>query len=311
MEKIQKSPPSLKLRWTSKVKMYLVMGALFFVATPAFSAEISFDTKTQEIEINQQFQVDVVVHTENEDINAVEGLIAFPQELLELKEIRDGNSFINFWIERPKIGTLLRDSLRGTQQGFGGQADGEIVFSGITPGGYTSDKGFIFSLIFQAKKQGVGTIDFESARVLKNDGQGTPAQVRISPYQFVVREPDRQVSEKLKQSLITVIKDTELPESFVPEITSSPALFEGKQVLVFATQDKKSGMSHYEIKETRRRFLTFISKWIPIESPYVVKDQELRSYVFVKAVDKAGNERIMKVVPQNPLAWYENYEKLI
>ncbi len=264
---------------------------LVFTAIPVFAAEISFDAKTKEIAVSQQFQVDVVVHTENEEINAVEGLIVFPQELLELKEIRDGNSFINFWIERPKAGV-----------------NGEIVFSGITPGGYTSDKGFIFSLIFQAKKQGVGTIDFESARVLKNDGEGTSTQVRISPYQFVVREPDGQVSEILKQSLIMVAKDTESPESFVPEITSSPALFEGKQVLVFATQDKKSGMSHYEIKETRRRFLTFISKWIPIESPYVVKDQELRSYVFVKAVDKAGNERIMKVVPQNPLAWYENYE---
>jgi len=28
----------------------------------------------------------------------------------------------------------------------------------------------------------------------------------------------------------------------------------------------------------------------------------------VKAIDKAGNERIVKINPQNPLGWYENYE---
>ncbi len=274
------------------------------MATPVFAAEISFDAKTKEIVIGQQFQVDVVVHTENEEINAVEGLLAFPQELLELKEVGDGNSFVNFWIERPKIGVGRK-----------------IVFSGITPGGYTSDKGFIFSLIFQAKKSGEGIINLESARVLKNDGQGTPAQVRISPYQFIIHspaspelqrgEPNGQVSEKPEQSLPIATKDTEPPESFVPEIVSTPVLFEGDWVAVFATQDKKSGINHYEIKETRQRFFTFISKWLPAESPYVVKDQELRSSVFVKAIDKAGNERVVKIEPRNPLAWYEKYENWV
>ncbi len=284
--------------------MYLLISMLVFTTIPVFAAEISFDAKTGKIVVGEQFQVDVVVHTENEEINALEGLVTFSQEFLELKEIRDGNSFVNFWIERPKAGV-----------------DGGIIFSGITPGGYTSDKGFIFSLIFQAKKSGEGVISLESARVLKNDGQGTPAQVRISPYQFVVRPPaspefqrgeqDQQVSEKSKQPSLVVIKDTELPESFVPEIVSTPVLFEGDWVAVFATQDKKSGIHYYEIKETRQRLFTFISKWLPAESPYVVKDQELRSSVFVKAVDKAGNERVVKIEPRNPLAWYEKYENWI
>ncbi len=279
----------------------LIVSLSLSFALPARAAEIFFEAQSNQMRIGDEIQITLFLHTENEEINALEGLIIFPQELLELKEIRDGNSFVKFWIERPRIETLLR-------QGFGGQAGGEIIFSGITPGGYKSDKGFIFSIIFQAKTSGEGTINFESVRVLKNDGQGTPVQVRISPYQFVTSPSDGQASEKQKQSLIAVIKDTEPPESFVPEIVSTPTLFEGKQVLIFATQDKKSGIDHYEIKETRQRFFTFVSKWFPAESPYVLKDPELRSYVFVKAVDKAGNEREVKLEPRNPLVRYENYE---
>jgi len=33
----------------------------------------------------------------------------------------------------------------------------------------------------------------------------------------------------------------------------------------------------------------------------------LRSYIYVKAVDKTGNERIAVVFPRYPLKWYEKY----
>ena len=284
------------MRYVSHIKIqsYLLISMLVFIAIPVFAAEISFDAKTREIPVGQQFQVDVLLNTENEEINAVEGEITFGSDALELKEIRDGNSFINFWIERPRA-----------------EAGEKIVFSGITPGGYKSDKGFIFSIIFLAKTSGGGTINFESLRVLKNDGQGTPAQVRISPYQFVIHLQNRQVSEKSKQSPIAVTKDTEPPEYFMPQIASNPTLFEGKQVLVFVTQDKKSGIDHYEIEETRQRFFTFVSKWISAESPHVLEDQELRSYVYVKAIDKAGNARVVNLRPKNPLTWYENCENWV
>jgi len=84
-------------------------------------------------------------------------------------------------------------------------------------------------------------------------------------------------------------------------------MFEGKYFLVFATQDKKSGIAHYEVQENRRQKIES-RKWIETESPYILKDQELRSYIFVKAVDKAGNERIAVVEPRYPIKWYEMYE---
>ena len=108
-------------------------------------------------------------------------------------------------------------------------------------------------------------------------------------------------------------------------MASSPSIFEGKYFLVFATQDKGSGISHYEAVEFRSRNLEFkkllnkalqfitnskfqiLDSYKTAESPYVLRDQKLRSYIYVKAVDKNGNERIITLTPQNPVFWYRDY----
>ncbi len=281
-----------------KLKKYFVMilasSALLFMAAPVFAAEIFYDFEIKEIKVGTEFEIGIFLNTEKENINALEGIVRFPAELLEFKKIRDGNSIINFWIERPR-----------ERQGTGDKEQGEVVFSGITPGGYTGTKGLLFSLVFQAKKEGQGTLGIQQAKALLNDGQGTQTQLRVSDFQFSISE---QIPGSL--SLVPGLKDTEPPESFMPEIASDPDAFEGKRFLVFATQDKGSGISYYEVKETRQRILVF-SKWVEAESPYILQDQELRSYVFVKAIDKDGNARIEKISPKNPLRWYENYENWI
>ena len=245
----------------------------------AQAAEVSFDTKTREIKANQLFEVGVFINSEEEDINAIEGKVVFPSNLLEVKEIRDGNSIINFWIERPKA------------------KNGEIIFSGITPGGYNGGQGLILSIVFSAKKEGDGAIRFSEVKALRNDGQGTEADVKISNFQFLIS----------KQIPIPEIKDIEPPEEFTPQIAADPAIFDGKWFLVFATQDKGSGIDHYEIKESRQKFFAVFEKWLPAESPYVLMDQELRGFVWIKAVDKIGNERIAVVEPRYPLKWHDDW----
>jgi len=269
-----------------KIQNYLIILLLSFIALPVFAAEVSVDSGSRTIGIGEQFEAGFFLNTENEDINAVEGAISFPSNLLELKEIRDGNSIINFWIEKPKVG------------------NGAVAFSGIIPGGYSGHKGLILSLVFQTRQEGNGIIEVRNFAALKNDGEGTAADARASNFSFLISKE----APKIEQSLV---KDIEPPESFAPEIANDPALFEGKWFLVFATQDKSSGIAHFEIKESRQRFFSVFKNWISTESPYVLQDQELRSYIFIKAVDKDGNIRVEKISPQNPLHWYENYENWI
>ena len=270
----------------SKFCIILLLSTFYFLFSFSLveAAKLGLTSEIQEIGLNQQFQMDISLDTENEEINAVEGKVIFPGDLLELKEIRDGNSIINFWIERPKV-----------------EQAGIIGFSGIIPGGYQETKGFVFSVVFRAKASGSGAIEIRDAKVLLNDGRGTEASVKLSPFQL-------SISQEVSPATATVetIKDTDQPEEFKPEIAQSPEIFDGQYFLVFATQDKGSGIDHYEVLENRKQKIENRG-WIGADSPYLLKDQELKSYIYVKAVDKAGNERIATLSPQNPLKWYENY----
>jgi len=274
-----------------KIQIIILFFAFCFLFSynSAKAAKLELISEIQEIGVNQQFQVDLVLDTENEEINAVEGKVIFPEDLLELKEIRDGNSIVNFWIERPKV-----------------KSGNQIAFSGIIPGGYTGKKGLIFSAIFQSKNEGEDTIKIQEAKTLLNDGKGTEASLSISNLQFLI---SKQVPSP--QIPISEIKDIDLPELFEPMIGQDSKIFNGQYFLVFATQDKGSGIDHYEILEKKQRgsLQRFIreERWRTGESPYLLKDQKLKSYIYVKAIDKAGNERIATLSSQNPLNWYENY----
>ena len=269
-----------------KLSSVFLLSLAFFVAVSVFAAEIRLDAHRLEINSGEQLLVDIVIHSE-ESLNAIEGRLVFPADKLLVKEIRDGNSVINFWVEKPRI-----------------EASGVILFSGITPGGFSGTNNGIFSVVFEAKNTGVASVTLQNIKALKNDGLGTELVLSTRDTAVSIKSGD---SNARKETLT----DTELPEDFNPTVESDPNIFDGKYFLVFATQDKASGIDRYEIKEGRQKIMTFFSRWGVAESPYVLRDQKLRSFIFVKAVDRAGNMRIEKISPQNLLSWYENYENWI
>ena len=267
---------------------FIFLSIAFLFPYHLFAAEIFYDADTRKVKANTEFEVGVFLSAESENINAVEGILRFPADILEFKELNDGNSIVNFWVERPSR-----------------RVENEIIFSGITPGGFVGKRGLIFRITFLAKNEGNGKLEMQNIKALLNDGNGTAADISVSPLKIIITSQDLSLPPKKET------KDQEPPESFKPEIARDPAIFDGKWFLVFATQDKGLGIGHYEIKETRSRIFGLFPKWISAESPYALRDQKLKSYIFVKAVDKAGNVRIEKILPRNPLRWYENYENWI
>jgi len=257
-------------------KIILFLIASVFIPHFVFGAEISFDAKTQEISANQQFDAKVFINTDNEYINAIEGKIIFPQDLLEVKNINDGNSIINLWVEKPK-----------------NTGEGQITFAGIIPGGYNNSQGLILSITFLAKKEGSGTVEFNDMQTLLNDGKGTKTNATISNLQFTISQQNL-VSEKISA---IKIEDKKPPETFTPQIASNTAIFDGKWFLVFATEDKGSGVDYYEVQEGNR-------PPVIAESPYLLQNQNLDEKISVKAVDKSGNERIAIVPSPKISTWY-------
>jgi len=134
-------------------------------------------------------------------------------------------------------------------------------------------------------------------------------------YYFHLRQklPDKAWSKKIT---FRAMIDTMPPEDFEPKIAKDPTVFDGKYFLSFTTQDRTSGVDHYEIVEELRRgvlqpFITKLGKkereplkgWKIAESPYLLEDQSLQSKILVKAIDKAGNERIAKIIPSYKVTW--------
>jgi hypothetical protein len=251
---------------------------------------------------NDTFIVEARIDTGGKCINTVKAIISFPKDLLEAKDFSTGNSILSLWLESPKID----------------QKEGLISFVGGIPGGFCGPLPgepekpnllgrIIFRVVSRDVSRSLAQIAFRNdSQVLLNDGFGTQAKLTLKEAVFTILTEKLEVPKDEWQEELS--KDDIPPEPFEIKISQDPNIFGGKYFIVFSTTDKQTGIDHYEVKETRKRHETereTTRNWKRAESPYLLEDQSLKSIIKVKAVDKAGNERIAEYVPpQRPLPYW-------
>jgi len=222
--------------------------------------------------------VPIYLDTQNEEINALEVKVKFSSNL-EFRDYFEGKSIISFWIEKPHL------------------ISNEVIFSGIIPGGFVGKRAEIINLVFKAKEAGEAKIDVSlQSKVLLNDGLGTEAKLIAKNVSLQVLPSEIKTKYE--------IKDNFPPEPFKIYLVRNPNVFDGKYYIVFEAKDKQTGIAYYEITEKPILWgkIDFSSlQFKQAQSPYVLEDQSLRSYIVVKAVDRAGNERIEVLRPQKML----------
>lgn len=140
----------------------------FFLALPfvflfsifvqsADAAILSISADKGSVGIGDEVNIDVKVDTEGVSINAAQGTISFPSNILEATKVDRSNSAFNFWIEEP-----IFSNSNGTASFIGGVANG------------ISGKSLqIFRLTFRAKSAGLAEFSFSDAAVTSSDGSGT------------------------------------------------------------------------------------------------------------------------------------------
>lgn len=264
-------------------KFLTILSLSIFTLFPLVTSadEVRLEASRVEVRTGEQFIITAIMSS-GEPVNAVEGRLVFPQETLSVKAIREGDSVINFWVEKPHV-----------------ESAGSILFSGITPGGIKGVNSHIFSVVFEAKKTGLASINFQNIKALKNDGLGTEIALTNRNVVVSIKLGDGSVYKE-------VVIDTEPPEEFDLNIENNQNMFGGKYFLVFSTQDKGSGVAHYEKREYRFKPLSFFSWWKNVDSPALLKDQKLKSTVIIRATDNYRNVRLSEIKPKYPLAWYES-----
>lgn len=262
-----------------KKNIFKILIFLFTLALPISSqaALLYFNPDEYELGLESTLRVDVLVDTQDQIINAFEGEIYYSRDLLDLIDIKENNSIIDFWIDQPFYDNKL---LR-------------VYFSGIVPGGFEGNSGQLFSLYFKTKGTGQAELGIDNARVLLNDGFGTEASLSLGQSYLDIKGGEDQVDIKVVE-----IKDSNPPEEFWPIITQLPEVAGDQFVLVFSTKDKSSGVDYYQVKEGWGFYKD-------ATSPYILENQALDVDIYVKAVDKNGNERVAKVSAKYPKSWYE------
>jgi hypothetical protein len=279
--------------YNSKFKIIIFSIFIFlFLPLVAKGAILYFEPSKGEYHLGDTFIVDLRIDTEEECINTVKAIISFPKDLLEAKDFSTGNSILNLWLESPKID----------------QKEGLISFVGGIPGGFCGPLPgepekpnllgkIIFRVVSRDVSRSLAQIAFRNdSQVLLNDGFGTPAKLTLKEAIFTILPEKAEVPKEEWQEELA--KDDIPPEPFEIKISQDPNIFGGKYFIVFSTTDKQTGIDHYEVKEGKRN-------WKRAESPYLLEDQSLKSIIKVKAVDKAGNERIAEYIPpQRPFPYW-------
>ena len=112
---------------------------------------------------------------------------------------------------------------------------------------------------------------------LKNDGAGTAVSVKF----------------RLKPSEIA--EDSVSPEPFIPIVSSSPDIFEGRRFLSFATQDKGTGIERYDYASTWL-LPPGDGDWREAVSPMALYQKMFFQKIYIRAIDKSGNDRTVSTV---------------
>ena len=293
-----------------------VLGVLFFAtATPhASAASLYMDPSLTHAYRADSVAVSVRLDTEDgECINTVDAVIKYDPNIIAV-DVSRGDSILSLWVEDPKIDPVAHTVTfaGGVPNGYCGRVVGDPRLSNV-----------IAKIIFQVPGFSVGggtstdaNITFEPAtRVLLNDGLGTNAPLKTFGSQITL---DDKAGNTIADPWSDAVgSDKTLPSPFSIELVQDNNVFGGKYYIVFSTTDKQSGIDHYEVLEEPIRELSLFKwgapnhQWKTVKNPYVLVDQRLQSVIRVKAIDKAGNERIATYAPTDTARMIDPYSALV
>lgn len=251
--------------------------AISFFTNPAIALaldgknlSVDFVISPQTIGLDKKLIASVAIHPKDAGINAIEGSVFFDPTIVSFKNYVTHNSLVDLWILRPTV-----------------VSSGRIDFAGIMPGGVTSS-GTIVELEFVSKNVGETSIELGEISLGLQSSAGQ-----------IARPENQKKSISVQQiggsSIASDIKLDAGPVFYPAEIGRSSAIFDNNWFISFLAKNT----SEYFVQESTY-WSPRADDWVAIESPYVLQDQKLGKYVFIKARDVSGNETIMKISPQ----WY-------
>lgn len=236
-----------------------------------FGASLYFDREDISTTSQKVYLLEIKVGAKDA-INTVSVGIHIPPGFTP-SDYYDGNSIINLWVDKPTWDPNSRS----------------FSFSGIIPGGFSGDSARLLVVKLSADSPSSDPVWFEpeKTKIYLNTPEAKKDSIIL----------DSIVLKNASQNNISeTLKDSDKPEPFVAKLVINDQNFSGKSAIIFNTTDKSGGINHYEVKESYFRG-GYFAEWHEVESPYILQDQNLHSYIFIKAVDESGNFYISTLSP--------------
>lgn len=291
------------------------MGVISLYPQPTDAASLYIDPYSSSLHRGDSETLSVrldVDENTGECINAIDAVIKYSPNI-EPIDVSTGDSIFNVWVEQPVIN----------------RENKTITFAGGIPNGYCGRvigdprlTNTLAKIVFQLPGFTIGgsgdseaTVSFsDETTAYMNDGRGTKALLTTYGAKISLDSKPGSALQNPWQSEVNA--DNISPEAFSVSLEKNQQAFSGKYFIVFSTTDKQTGIDHYEVmEESLAQFGSFQwgradAPWIEARSPYVLKDQSLNSIIRVKAVDKAGNERIANLIPDESIRTF-SHEQMI
>jgi len=252
--------------------------------------------------INYSVRLDVDEEA-GECVNAVDAVISYPANL-DPVDVSIGNSIFSMWVEQPTINPEDRTITfaGGIPNGYCGRVSGDPRLTNVLAELVFRSPGFIVGQEVLDDNQ-AELVFLDSSAAYLNDGFGTQANLRTYPARITLDEGRGDVLVNSWQEKVDA--DNIPPEEF--SIFLEQQDITGNYFIVFNTTDKQTGIDIYQVmEEPASQFGTFEwgradAPWIETRSPYILDDQTLNSVIRVRAIDKAGNEYIASLLPDESL----------
>jgi hypothetical protein len=282
--------------------------SLLLVMMPAHAASLYIDPGISTLNRGDSITMAIRLDTDEakgECVNAVDGVLTYSSNI-EPVDISIGDSIFNIWVEQP---TINRENntitfAGGIPNGYCGRIIGDPRLTNVLTEIVFRSPGFTIAAGGVDENKAVIAFSDETTAYL-NDGRGTKAT--LATYAASIQLNSSAGSRMINEWKEEVSSDNIPPEKFSVSLHKDDKAFSQKYYIIFNTADKQTGIDQYQVmEEPLTQFGSFQwgradAPWVKARSPYVLEDQSLNSIIRVKAIDKAGNEYISNLIPDESM----------
>ncbi len=135
----------------------LSIGFLLGAAKNANAATLYLSSNTDALRIGDTLEVIIKIDSEGAGVNAVQGTLQYPQDILQATKINKGESVFDFWLQEP---LYSNDT-------------GKLSFAGGSTVGSVGKSLHVLRVLFTVKGSGKATLSFVDSAITASDGSGT------------------------------------------------------------------------------------------------------------------------------------------